>query len=813
MEHGEVTLVRDTSPMVASPEARFTPGTIVAGRYRIVSLLGGGGMGEVYRADDLKLGQRVALKYVPLRHPNTLERLYAEVRVGRQIAHPNVCRLYDVVEVDGQHFITMEYVDGEDLASLLRRIGRLPADKALALARDLAAGLAAAHSAGFVHRDLKPANVMIDGRGTARITDFGLAGLAHESRSVGGTPLYMAPEQLDAGIATTRSDIYALGLVLYEMFTGRRVFDATTLQDLRAQHALAKTRPGSVVTEIDPAVERVILRCLEEDPAHRFTTADDVLAALPGTDPLRAAVAAGETPSPEMVAAAARTGELSAPRAWTLLAIALVLLAAVPAMRLRNDVRGYLPEVKSPAVLNDRAATILRKLGYPPPRHTHGAYLRTTPKFGAPIGPDAAPYLFRGSPTPLVPLNEVAIVRRNDPALIEPGMTSMLLDAEGNLLELRRVAPPQTAAPAATDWNVAFDAAALNMREFRSVAPQWTAMVPSDARAAWLRDRDQLRVEAASAAGRPVWFAVLKPGAKPYADERPRDPQAMSVMFLAVMIVGAFFARRNVVRGRADLRGALRVALFNTISWFIAGISIARHQLAPADEFVVLTGIAGAALYFGLVGWVSYLAIEPYFRRRWPHLLIGWTRVLGGRFRDPLVGAELLLGVAAGVMAWLLSDVVQFAIADHDLRNALSYPAVQSRLGVFYAPLRVAATAVGYGLGIALILLVCRLVFRRDAAAWIAALVICVAANSTPRFGWIAVNALFLGIVLLTLRFGGLLALVAAFFSAYSVGWPPLTLDPAQWYFFRTLVALLIPAALAVYGFRTALEHRAAARR
>lgn len=116
-----------------------------------------------------------------------------------------------------------------------------------------------------------------------------------------------------------------------------------------------------------------------------------------------------------------------------------------------------------------------------------------------------------------------------------------------------------------------------------------------------------------------------------------------------------------------------------------------------------------------------------------------------------------------------------------------------------------AATAVGYGLGIALILLVCRLLFRRDAPAWIAALAICVAANSSPRFGWIAVNTVFVLVMLLALRFGGLLAMVTAFFCAYSVGWPPLTLDPSEWYFFRTLVALLIPAALAVYGFRAAM--------
>ena len=160
----------------SAPEGGFTPGTVLAGRYRVVARLGQGGMGEVYRADDLKLGQPVALKFLPRPDvPELLERLYAEVALGRQVSHPNVCRLYDIVEFEGQTFLAMEYVDGEDLASLLARIGRLPADKALDIARDLCAGLAAIHEKGVIHRDLKPANVMIDGRGRARITDFGLA--------------------------------------------------------------------------------------------------------------------------------------------------------------------------------------------------------------------------------------------------------------------------------------------------------------------------------------------------------------------------------------------------------------------------------------------------------------------------------------------------------------------------------------------------------------------------------------------------------------------------------------------------------------
>src|SRR4029453_3330666 len=198
--------------------AQFIPGTMLAGRYRIAGLLGRGGMGEVYRAEDLKLGQAVALKFLPpeLTHrTDLLARFHQEVRLARQISHPNVCRVHDIGETGGQHFLSMEYVDGEDLASLLRRIGRLPPDKGLEIARKLCAGLAAAHERGVLHRDLKPANVMLDARGQLRLTDFGLAGLAEdvsEGDVRSGTPPYMAPEQLTGNEATTRSDLYALGL-------------------------------------------------------------------------------------------------------------------------------------------------------------------------------------------------------------------------------------------------------------------------------------------------------------------------------------------------------------------------------------------------------------------------------------------------------------------------------------------------------------------------------------------------------------------------------------------------------------------------
>ncbi len=301
-------------------------------------------MGEVYRADDLTLEQPVALKFLPEsigENDAALTRFRNEVRIARQVSHPNVCRVYDVGEIDGHMFLSMEYVDGEDLASLLRRIGRLPADKGIEIARKLCAGLAAAHEKGVLHRDLKPGNVMLDARGQVLLTDFGLAGLADQIAGAevrNGTPAYMAPEQLSGKEVTARSDIYALGLVLYEIFTGRRPFEASTLAELvRAQTDTTPTSLTSLVRDLDPAVERVILRCLDPEPSRRPSTALAVAAALPGGDPLAAALAAGETPSPQMVAAAGEGVGLAPKIAISLLAVVILCLAGYYALAVRRS--------------------------------------------------------------------------------------------------------------------------------------------------------------------------------------------------------------------------------------------------------------------------------------------------------------------------------------------------------------------------------------------------------------------------------------------------------------------------------------------
>src|ERR1700730_14831866 len=202
-------VVTVTPPPSVPASSRVAPGAIVAGRYRLVALLGRGGMGEVYRADDLTLDQAVALKFLPegiAGGDTRLAQFHNELRTARQVSHRNVCRLYDLGDADGRRFLTMEYVDGEDLASLLRRIGRIPQDKAIQIARQLCAGVAAAHERGVLHRDLKPANVMIDGDGNVRITDFGIATATGEAGTdVAGTPQYMAPEQFTGHQASTKS--------------------------------------------------------------------------------------------------------------------------------------------------------------------------------------------------------------------------------------------------------------------------------------------------------------------------------------------------------------------------------------------------------------------------------------------------------------------------------------------------------------------------------------------------------------------------------------------------------------------------------
>jgi len=279
----------DLTATIDLPGARLASGTLFAGRYLIIEELGRGGMGRVYRAIDKLIDDEIALKLIRpeiAAEKRTLERFSHELKTARKIVHKNVGRMYDLAEDRGNHFITMEYVPGQDLKGLIRQTGRLTISKALFLAKQICQGLGEAHRLGIVHRDLKPGNIMIDREGNARIMDFGIAlsFTGEESGRVSGwvgTPDYMSPEQVEGQEVDQRSDIYALGILLFEMMTGRRPFaDETPVTIALKQKNELPPDPRGLNPQIPDPLARVILRCLEKDRDKRFPGVEALLAEL-----------------------------------------------------------------------------------------------------------------------------------------------------------------------------------------------------------------------------------------------------------------------------------------------------------------------------------------------------------------------------------------------------------------------------------------------------------------------------------------------------------------------------------------------------
>jgi serine/threonine-protein kinase len=832
---------------------RFAPGEVLAGRFRIVGPIGRGGMGEVYRADDLKLGQAVALKFLPaeLEHDEAfLARFHAEVRTARQIAHPNVCRVYDIVEADGRHFLTMEYVDGEDLASLLRRIGQLPEGKALEVARQLCAGLAAIHECGVVHRDLKPANVMLDGHGRVRITDFGLAleaggGVAGD---MAGTPAYMAPEQFDGKPPTTRTDLYALGLILYEAYTGKRAFEAASFAQWRERHThTVPTAPSQLDDDVDAVVERAILRCLEKDPARRPASARALAASLPGGDPLAAAIAAGETPSPEMVAAAGGEGALSPRSAWSLLAAAVVVAVACVLLGQASGDLGLSRLGKSPEVLRDRARELIARLGYEAApadsagrlqrdylpikyladRERSTQWRRRMPEWGPPYL-----YRYRQSPRPLVTANAASVVGEDDPPMNVSGMVAVELDSRGRLRSFEAVPPQRTdegATAAVPAWERLLAEAGLDAAAFAAAAPQWVPPQPYDERREWTGTLPwapdvEVRVSAATFQGRPVYFELLGPWslAERMVQEIPgsqsRLAQLLNAVVVASLIVVAIaFARRNQRAGRGDRRGAGILGAAGVALAMFVWLWQAHHHAGIAGELAVFFSGLGMALINGGLLFVLYLALEPYIRRTLPELLIGWARVAEGRWRDPRVGADIMVGSVAGALSALAMHLANAIPAWIELPGQTpigpGYGSLAGIRGVLLGLGARATNAVQTALIVLAILFVLRLVCRRT---WLAAGVLAVLLATLggwgehPLLDGFAVLGAVVPIAWIAARWG-LVSLFALVLVRSLLTTLPLPLDADLWYTVYALASLGAAAALVAYAFRVALgAHRPA---
>ncbi len=857
---GASSLTGDSSILLEGE--RFAPGSVLAGRYRMVGLLGKGGMGEVYRADDIKLGQPVALKFLSRRlahDPRSLARLYGEVRMARQVAHANVCRVYDVAEFDGQTLISMEYVDGEDLTTLLKRIGRFPQDKAGHIAQQICAGLAAAHERGILHRDLKPANVMLDGRGAIRIADFGLAGWAAElQRDMvrAGTPAYMAPEQFKDGVSTVQTDLYSLGLVLFEIYTGKPAYKPGSLDELRRLHAAPPPNPINLVPDLDPRVERAILWCLEADPANRPASVKQLAATLPGGNALMAALMAGETPSPSQVAAAGEHRPISGARAATVLVLAIVAIALAV---IASQSASLLPKVgltKSGDVLADKARELLTSLGVPSdtPHRAWGfeydeALMEAvkqrdsgTPRWIADERPNPMQFWYRQSPTALVPNNPRGRVSMSDPRTFDPGDVRMRMNPAGQLRELTigTTAEFFGAVPAAgilmadesapkNDAAVAwlFEAAQLDPSMFQSVTPEQIPPVYGDSRLAWRSAPTAMidgpiRIEAVFLAGRPVWFRVFDVNWTALEAEPVTAGGAMreasntiaSGVWLVSMAGAVGLAWRNLRHRRGDRTGALRVAVAMGTLLVAALVTRANHAAELRAESQILMQIATQGLMVGLWFWVFYIAIEPYVRRQWPETIISWARLLEGRWRDPLVGYNITVGVAVGAI------VTALVLLDRLIPGWMGWPAA---IPWFDSPLaadnldrgwavtgtlaEAAVYATQFSMAFLMALILLKLIFRER---WLVIAVygglqtvIWAAAAYQSPVSWFTF-AVATGITTLLLVRLGLLALIAGAFTFVVLGSFPISFGLTDWYAPVGILALVAVLALAIFGTVTA---------
>jgi len=800
---------------------------VLGGRYRILGLIGRGGMGEVYRAYDLILNQAVALKFLAPTNlsEDALVRFRNEVRVARQVSHPNVCRVYDIGFIEGSHFLSMEYLDGEDLSSLIRRIGRLPQDKAIEFARKICAGLAAAHERGVLHRDLKPANIMIDGRGQVRITDFGLAALAQEVglgdiRS--GTPAYMAPEQRAGKEVTTRSDIYSLGLTLYEMFTGKRRADA-------------QTNPTDLVKDLDPTVERLIVRCLDEDPKRRPPSALAVAMALPGGDPIAAALAAGETPSPEMVAASSEKEGFSARAA--ILCFAGIILAIAASSIFMPMIRGSAPLLRRipndipPEVLAFRAQEMLQQFGYTekPQSTAYGFDCCDGPnlRFVEQFDPNRQDELLSSGQPPVMGFwyrqaaGELRTTRvgsgdevdYDSPPNSEPQMIRMTLDTTGRLIGLE-ARPAETGADSKStapfDWTLLFKDAGLDFARFTPTTLLVTPPMAFDSRMAWIGTYGegrpgQIRVEAAAWQGRPVYFDVSGTWLKPNESNeyRPRIVNLIfASLFVFLLLGAALVARHNLRAGRGDRKGAAIIAAAAFLSGICAWALTATH-VAGIDEIGVLVGGISLAAFVSGVLWLAYIAIEPYARRNWPDSLISWNRLLAGRIRDPLVASHILAGLllffAAVVMIGLASILVSAAPVAPPSQMMVSLTSATDFVAGLIGNIQGALFA---GTAFLLLVVLLRLVLRRvwvadslSALVWVA---LGLSVDFTNPFRFAVTGAAYVlagfSILWVIRRFGFLSIFAFWFVNNIYVLTPPL--QPTAWYGARSLVSLAIVIAL-----------------
>ncbi|HKO22319.1 MAG TPA: protein kinase, partial [Candidatus Eisenbacteria bacterium] len=707
---------------------------------------------------------------------------------------------------------------------------------------------------------------MIDDHGRVRITDFGLAGLEAELKpDGGGTPAYMAPEQLSGGAASIQSDLYSLGLVLYEVFTGKRAYETRAAK----RPADSTPRPPSTLTpDIDPAVERVVMRCLEPDPKLRPTSAYAVLGALPGGDPLAAALAAGETPSPELVASATVEGSLrpAVAIACVLLTVAsLVGLAAVD----RKQFTGF---HQSDTELAVRSSQLLAEAGIAKHAYSYSGFMensifmtRVEQRDSSALAlhaahPDRATgilYWRRWSPVAL----KHPDMHNPSPNLFEPvpgpGGVMELLDMDGRLVHLSSM-PTASGEPAgpkptrrATNWPDFVSAAGYDATRTvtaNTVTATTTTATTTMANATTanttaatttLDGADSVTtstVPGQAPGDAPVTLQATwrNGGVDRFWIDAPwgtsRDPFALAapsedrwftlIFFTLIPLLGSvLFAIRNLRAGRGDRRGAWRLALFTFLAYLTAHalfLNWSEMGLANAMEFMLRQAPMGHALLHGMTVWLLYMALEPYIRRLWPRVLVSWARLMSGRPRDPMIGRDILVGfmfVAFNTVGTLATmPLRRLPGAERTFFGMLD---TLSGTGPTLAGMaNFAAGGTQIVMAFFTILLIARILLRKN---WAAIAFACVffgtiyflqgARSNGPLATAIGTAMGLTAFAFVALRFGFLAALISAFLSqvADQIPW---TTDLSAWYAGRMLIAVAVFGVLMAYGFFTALGGR-----
>jgi len=630
--------------------------------------------------------------------------------------------------------------------------------------------------------------------------------------------------------------------VLFETFTGRRVFRSPAM---REREQATPPDPALLVQTIDPAIGSLIHRCLEPNPADRPRSAHAVLAALPAVDPLQAALVAGETPSPELVAEAGERGRPDHRIAVALLGLVvagslLLAAAAEESMLFRLSALE-----KPPEVLADRARGLLHSMGYER-QPTDTAY-----GFGNDAGvldyleqeedaerwdrladdrPAAMYFWYRESFGQFNVEDGLGKVTVWDPPVYTPGTSSVVLDPRGRLLQLH-VVPAQrdgsSDVVAPPDWSPLFDAAALDLGDFTPTASRWVPPVTCDRYGSWDgTDGDDpstpIHVEAGTYAGRSVFFRMETAWGGAALDSPPPRSRTSSTLYNALyllVLVGCVIeARRNLRQGRGDRTGARRLAVYvfsiTVLQWLLQS----NHTADFGTESRSFIGAVSLALYTALLlCWVPYIALEPHIRRSWPEKIVTWTRLLAGRFRDPLVGRDLLIGICGAVVFQLLLRL------NHFLPTWLGRPAPRpdtiwpdTLLGArsyISAFLGFQDNAVFLGFALLFLLFLVQFLVRNE---WLAAVVV-VGVLTALWYGEVstlypalslAVTVLRMaGFVFVLKRFGVLAAIVAIYFDGF-LNTFPITTALTEWYAESSVFALVIVIGLGAYALYAALGGR-----